>query len=134
MIIWHGEADSLIFPRGTVDYCERVLRANGGQTRVGQFARLFMAPGVGHCGGGDGPSPNGVFETLVNWVEKGAAPETLAASRRRDDGTVLSRPLCAYPKIAKWNGSGSTDDAANFVCVDGRQRPADFSVAPPPRR
>jgi pimeloyl-ACP methyl ester carboxylesterase len=134
MIIWHGEADSLIFPRGTVNYYERVLAANGGHAEVSRNARLFLAPGVGHCAGGDGPNPAGVFETLVNWVEQGAAPETLAASRRRDDGTVVSRPLCAYPKVAKWSGTGSTDDAANFVCVDGQQRPADFGVAAPPRK
>jgi pimeloyl-ACP methyl ester carboxylesterase len=132
MIIWHGEADSLIFPRGTVNYFERVLDANGGPQQLNQFARLFMAPGVGHCGGGDGPSPVDLFETLVNWVEKGVAPETIRASRRRDDGTALSRPLCAFPNVAKWTGAGSTDDAANFVCVDGQQRPGDFTVAPPP--
>jgi hypothetical protein len=133
MIIWHGEADSLIFPRGTVNYFERVLALNGGRQQVDQFARLFLAPGVGHCGGGDGPSPTGPFETVVNWVEKGVAPATIPASRRRENGTVLSRPLCAYPMTAKWTGSGSTDDAASFVCVDGQHQPADFRVPDPPR-
>ena len=134
MIIWHGEADPLIFPRGTVNYFERVLAANGGARQVSQFARLFMAPGVGHCGGGDGPNPVGVFETMVNWVEKGVAPDSLPASRRREDGTVMSRPLCPYPTIARWNGSGSTDEAGNFSCVDGRQEPRDFRVANAPRK
>jgi Tannase and feruloyl esterase len=54
--------------------------------------------------------------------------------RRREDGTVLSRPLCPYPTTAKWTGSGSTDDAANFVCVDGQHRSGDFKVAEPPRK
>lgn len=134
MIIWHGEADSLIFPRGTVNYYERVLAQHGGPQQVNQFARLFMAPGVGHCGGGDGPGPVRLFDLLVNWVEKGVAPDTIPASRRREDGTVLSRPLCPYPATAKWTGTGSTDDGANFVCVDGQQRPGDFSVADPPRK
>ena len=134
MIIWHGEADPLIFPRGTVNYFERVLAANGGARQVSQFARLFMAPGVGHCAGGDGPNPVGLFETLVNWVEKGVAPDTLPASRRREDGTVMSRPLCPYPTVARWNGNGSSDDAGNFSCVDGRQEQRDFSVAAAPRK
>lgn len=100
---------------------------------VKQFARLFLAPGVGHCGGGEGPNPIGVFDALVNWVEKGAAPDTLPATRRRQDGTVVARPLCAYPATARWTGNGSTDDAANFVCADGQHQSGDFRVADPPR-
>ena len=128
MIIWHGEADPLIFPRGTLNYFDRVVSENGGEDRVQQFARLFMAPGVGHCAGGDGPNPVGVFDAVVNWVEKGVAPDTIPASRKRADGSMLTRPLCAYPKTAKWTGRGSTDDAANFVCVDAQHRPADFRL------
>jgi len=129
MIIWHGEADPLIFPRGTLNYYDRVLAANGGVDDVKKFARLFMAPGVGHCGGGDGPAPTALFDTLVSWVEKGTAPDVVQASRKRPDGTTLSRPLCAYPKTAKWSGSGSTDDAKNFACVDGQHQPQDFRIA-----
>lgn len=131
MIIWHGEADPLIFPRGTINYFERVVAANGGAQRIADFARLFMAPGVGHCAGGDGPNPVGVFDAVVNWVEEGVAPQTLQAVRKRPDGTVLTRPLCPYPTTAKWTGNGSTDDAANFVCVDGRQQADDFRVVGP---
>jgi pimeloyl-ACP methyl ester carboxylesterase len=134
VIIWHGEADQLIFPRGTINYYERVIAENGGASQVSGFARLFMAPGVGHCAGGDGPNPVGVFEALVDWVEKGVAPNTLSASRRRQDGTMLSRPLCPYPTTAKWTGQGSTDDAANFSCVDGQQQRSDFTVVPAARR
>jgi hypothetical protein len=117
MIVWHGEADQLIFPRGTIDYYERVVAANGGRKRVDDFARLFMAPGVGHCGGGDGPAPVGLFDAVVDWVEKGIAPKTIQASRTRPDGTKMARPLCPYPATAKWAGTGSTDDAANFMCA-----------------
>jgi pimeloyl-ACP methyl ester carboxylesterase len=134
MIIWHGEADQLIFPRGTVNYYERVVAANGGAQQVNEFTRLFMAPGVGHCAGGDGPNPVGTFEAVVNWVEKGVAPNTILASRRRDDGTMLTRPLCPYPTTAKWTGKGSTDDAANFTCVNGQQQTSDFRVAAPARK
>ena len=131
MIIWHGEADPLIFPRGTVNYFERVLAANGGAQRVKDFARLFMAPGVGHCAGGDGPNPIGLLDAVVDWVEKGIAPNTVQASRRRPDGTMITRPLYPYPTTAKWTGNGNTDDAANFVCVDGKQQAADFTVTGP---
>jgi hypothetical protein len=127
LIMWHGEADTLIFPRGTINYFERVLAANGGQSQVNQFARLYLAPGVGHCGGGDGPAPVGLFEQLVSWVEKGEAPTTASASRQRPDGTTMSRPLCAYPTTTKWNGKGNPDEAANYSCVDGQQR-RDFRV------
>ena len=128
MIIWHGEADPLIFPRGTLNYVDRVLADNGGADKAKGFVRLYMAPGVGHCGGGDGPAPNGLFDAVVNWVEKDAAPDTMQAIRKRPDGTTLTRPLCAYPKTAKWTGTGSTDEAKNFVCVDGQQQPRDFRI------
>jgi pimeloyl-ACP methyl ester carboxylesterase len=128
MIMWHGEADPLIFPRGTINYFERLLAANGGGKRVDDSVRFFLAPGVGHCGGGDGPAPIGLFDAVVDWVEKGVAPKTLQASRKRPDGTTLTRPLCPYPATAKWTGTGSTDDAANFMCVDGKHQPADFRL------
>jgi pimeloyl-ACP methyl ester carboxylesterase len=130
MILWHGEADQLIFPRGTLNYYQRALEANGGIEQVRTFARLFMAPGVAHCAGGDGPNPVGVFEAVVNWVEKGAAPDRILASRNLTGGLVRTRPLCPYPQTARWAG-GSTDAAANFACVDGAQNPEDFKVALP---
>jgi hypothetical protein len=131
MIVWHGEADQLIFPRGTINYFTRVTAASGGAAAMDTFARLFLAPGVGHCGGGTGPAPIGTFEALVNWVEHGVAPDTLRAARSLEDGTVRTRPLCAYPKTAQWIGSGSTDDAANFRCMESTPDPRDFSVAEP---
>jgi pimeloyl-ACP methyl ester carboxylesterase len=129
VLMWHGEADQLIFPRGTLNYFHRVLKENGGPRQVDDFMRLFLAPGVAHCAGGAGPNPVGLFEAVVNWVENGVAPDTVLATRTLPGGAVRSRPLCAYPKTAKWTGSGSTDDAANFVCVDGRHDVDDFKVA-----
>lgn len=128
MIVWHGEADQLIPPRGTLNYFDRMLAANGGASGVAEFARLFMAPGVGHCAGGDGPNPVGLFEAVVNWVEKGVAPPAAQASRQRSDGTMLTRPLCPFPATAKWSGSGSTDLAANFACVDGQPQPGTYRI------
>jgi feruloyl esterase len=120
VIVWHGWADQLITPEGTVDYYKRVVALMGGAKKTAEFARLFLAPGVGHCGGGVGPSPYGQLDALVGWVEGGKAPETLSAARRDQAGVVTrSRPLCQYPQVAKYKGSGSSDDAANFVCNTG---------------
>jgi hypothetical protein len=119
-IVWHGWADQLISAQGTVDYYNRVVKTMGGVDKTSQFIRLFMAPGVGHCGGGAGPAPTGQMEALLSWVEDGKAPETLLATRPAQGGTVpRSRPLCQYPLVAKYKGSGSTDDATNFVCSSG---------------
>jgi pimeloyl-ACP methyl ester carboxylesterase len=133
MIMWHGEADQLIFPRGTINYFNRVLEANGGPAEVSRFARLYMAPGVGHCGGGVGPAPTGMFEAVVDWVEKGVPPATILAANTPGRGAApdvpsRTRPLCPYPTIAKWTGTGSTDEAANFACVASNPRASDFTV------
>jgi hypothetical protein len=116
VIMWHGFADQLIVPAGTIDYYDAVTRRlGGGYQQTQKFARLFMAPGVGHCGGGEGPQPNGLFEALVSWVEQGKAPDRIVATKTVG-GTTQSRPLCPYPAFARWTGAGSSDDAANFVC------------------
>ena len=119
-IVWHGWADQLITAEGTIDYYARVQQQMGGAKKTSEFVRLFMAPGVTHCAGGAGPQPGGLMEALLAWVEEGKAPETLPATRRDQAGAVTrSRPLCAYPLVAKYKGSGSTDEAANFVCSSG---------------
>jgi len=119
-IVWHGWADQLISAEGTVDYYTRVQQQMGGAKKASEFVRLFMAPGVGHCAGGAGPTPTGQLEALLAWVEEGKAPETLLATRRDQTGAVTrSRPVCAYPLVAKYKGRGSTDDAASFECGTG---------------
>ena len=116
-IVWHGLADQLIPAEGTIDYYTRVQQRMGGEKQTSAFARLFLAPGVAHCSGGPGPQPTGVLDALVSWVEEGKAPETLTAIRRDQSGAVTrSRPLCQYPLVARYRGTGSTDDARNFVC------------------
>jgi feruloyl esterase len=118
VVIWHGWADQLISSEGTVDYYKRVQERMGGAKKTSEFARLFMAPGVGHCGGGAGPTPSGQLDAVRVWVEEGKAPETLAATRQAP-GVMRTRPLCQYPLVAKYKGNGSTDDAANFSCSSG---------------
>jgi hypothetical protein len=117
IVLWHGWSDQLIYPEGTIDYYQRVQKLMGGAEATSKFARLFLAPGVGHCGGGPGAKPDGQFDAVVRWVEDGKAPETLNAVLRGQSGVTRSRPLCQFPMVAKYKGTGSTDDAANFVCT-----------------
>ncbi len=116
IVVWHGLADELIFPQGTVDYYQRVRQAVGGRTNAETFARLFLAPGVIHCGGGAGPTPADPLAALVDWVEHQLPPRDLLAARTAADGTVTTRPVCMYPLVARYRGHGSVNDAASFVC------------------
>jgi feruloyl esterase len=119
-IVWHGWADQLISAQGTVDYYKRVQQQMGGADKASQFIRLFMAPGIGHCGGGPGATPSGQLDALLSWVEDGKAPATLPAARRDQTGNITrSRILCPYPMVPKYKGSRSTDDAADFSCSTG---------------
>jgi feruloyl esterase len=103
-----------------VDYYTRVQQQMGGAKKTSDFIRLFMAPGVAHCAGGAGPTPTGQLEALLAWVEDGKAPDSLTATRRDQSGAITrSRPVCAYPLVAKYKGRGSTDEAANFECSTG---------------
>jgi len=117
LIMYHGWADALIPSENSIDYYESVTKAMGGAERTTDFLRLFMAPGMGHCFGGDGPSSFDSLTALEQWVENGKAPEEIVASHLTNGKPDRTRPLCVYPKVAKYKGAGSTDDAANFSCV-----------------
>jgi hypothetical protein len=119
--LWHGLADQLIFTGGTIDYYRRVQQAMGGPRRTDSFARLFLAPGVAHCGGGAGPAPADPLQSLVSWVEHHQAPATLLATRTDPaTGTVtLARPLCPFPQLARYT-SGDPTKAENFTCTPAR--------------
>jgi len=84
--------------------------------RVNGFFRLFMVPGMQHCAGGPGPNTFDMLTALENWVEKGQAPKSVIASHLTNGVVDRTRPLCVYPRVAVYKGSGSTDDAANFKC------------------
>jgi len=116
IVMWQGWADQLIMPQGSVMYYDAVANVMGGYSALQPWYRHFMAPGVGHCGGGNGPQPQNLFQAVVNWVENGTAPDRILASKSITGGTQ-TRPLCPYPAVAKYTGSGSTDDANNFVCA-----------------
>jgi hypothetical protein len=121
LLTFVGANDPLIMPRGVINYYREMASHYGRHDepdfeRVQGFYRLFRAPGVGHCGGGAAPQPQNLFGALVDWVENGVAPEQILGSQNLGGGAVRTRPLCPYPQTAIYNGSGSTDDAANFHC------------------
>ena len=119
-VIWHGWADQLITADGPINYYKRVQQQMGGADKTSRFVRSFLAPGVSHCGGGAGPSPYGQLDAVLSRVENGTAPETLTAARRDQTGAITrSRPLCLYPLVARYKGTGSTDEASSFVCSAG---------------
>jgi hypothetical protein len=136
LIMYHGFADQLIMSEGTTMYWDAV---NQTLTKAGvpvDFAKLYMVPGMGHCGGGAGPNQFGqgssgivpadathdIFRALMAWSEKGTAPQAIVATKFPGDVVTkpvqTTRPLCPYPQVAKYNGSGSTDDATNFTCAN----------------
>lgn len=132
LILYHGWNDQAISPWNTVNYYKSVQEKMGD---TGSFLRLYMAPGVEHCAGGPGPSffgqfglqtakgsSFGLFDSLVNWVERGAPDDSITATKygQGENGSpkvVMTRPLCAYPQVAKYSGNGDTNDAVNFTCV-----------------
>jgi feruloyl esterase len=111
LLLYAGWSDPIVPPEDTVSYYESLVKA----APAGQaFARLFLAPGMGHCGGGPGPNQFDSVKALDEWVTKNTPPERMVAKHAASGRT---RPLCAYPKVAKYRGPGSQDDAANFTCV-----------------
>jgi hypothetical protein len=115
LLMTYGWADSILQPMMGVNYYEQAIAKNGPETT--DFFRLFMVPGMAHCGGGIGPDRHDPVTAMINWVEKGKAPDSMLASRVVNNQVVRTRPLCAYPQVARYTGQGSVDDAANFRCV-----------------
>jgi hypothetical protein len=115
LLMTHGWADPILQPMMSVNYYEQAVAKNGPETT--DFFRLFMVPGMAHCGGGIGPDLHDPMTVIIDWVEKGKAPDTIVASKVVNNKVVRTRPLCAYPQVARYSGQGSIDDAANFRCV-----------------
>ena len=113
LLMYHGWADPGISPYNSVAYYEDVLADSGAQA---DSVELFMVPGMGHCGGGDGPSSFDTLAALDAWVAEEMPPTRIEASRIRDGAVDRTRPLCPFPQTAVYDGSGSTDEAANFTC------------------
>lgn len=134
LILYHGWNDAAISALNTVNYYNSVA-SKMGQVETDAFLRLYMVPGLQHCGGGPGPNAFGQggagapdprlnLEVALNeWVEKGVAPSEILATKFVDDnpakGVKFTRPLCPYPQVAKYKGSGDSNEARNFVCAPG---------------
>jgi feruloyl esterase len=114
LILYHGWNDTAISPGNAIDYYSSVLKRMGG--RQDDFVRLYMAPGMNHCGGGVGPNQVNWMAALERWREAGVAPDRLDAIHVTTNRVDMTRPLCPYPQAARYNGAGSTNDAGNFMC------------------
>ena len=118
MILWHGWTDPGIPAMNTVGYMQTVADEMGSDA-VDEFVRVYMAPGVNHCGGGVGPNQWDMLTPLVRWREEGVAPESIVASSLNAEGEITrTRPLCPLPQVARYDGQGDPDDAASFSCVE----------------
>lgn len=116
LIAYHGWADPQISPSNVTQYYDRVAQVHGGRENIHDSFRLYMAPGMGHCGGGPGPNSFDSLTALENWVENGQAPDEIVAAHQSNGVIDRSRPLCPYPEVAVYDGSGSSDEAENFSC------------------
>ena len=116
LLQYHGWGDAQISPQNSINYYKSVAGVLGGVGKIDSSFRLFMVPGMGHCGGGEGPNVFDGISALERWVERGQPPSSIPVSRVADGKTIRTRPLCPYPQEAVYNGAGSTDDAANFTC------------------
>ncbi|WP_428000632.1 tannase/feruloyl esterase family alpha/beta hydrolase [Acidovorax sp.] len=118
LLLIHGMSDPIFSAKDTVDYYERLAANNGGMANTQGFARTFLVPGMSHCSGGPATDSFDSIQTMVDWVEKGVAPDTIAARAlpTQADYPNRTRPLCPYPQFAKYKGTGSVEDAGSFVC------------------
>jgi len=117
LLVWHGWADEQVHSLSSIDYYDQVVAANT-KPEADKFFRLFMLPGVMHCGGGAGPDTIDTLTPLERWVEQGVAPDRIVASKVTGGTVTRTRPLCPYPQVAKYNGTGSIDAAASFTCAN----------------
>ena len=114
-MFFHGVSDPWFSALDTIDYYERMTKANGGPAVVNGWSRLYLSPGMGHCNGGDAALDNiDLLTALVDWVENSTVPNSVPATGRAFPGR--SRPLCSYPQYAHYKGQGDPEKAENFEC------------------
>jgi feruloyl esterase len=119
LLIYHGWADQQVAPEASIEFYQAMgvmETTHPGGTNVNTWARLFMVPGMAHCSGGEGPDTFDKVGAIEQWVEKGKAPDQIVAAHTTNRAIDRTRPLCPYPQQAQYKGSGSFDEAANFVC------------------
>jgi feruloyl esterase len=116
LLLYHGLADPAISAYGTEAYFNKVRDVVGGPEAIQSFAALYLVPGMHHCRGGAGPDEFDLLPVLEQWVERGIAPGPVEAVHKTDGRVDRTRPLCPYPEMATYRGSGSIDEAGNFSC------------------
>jgi feruloyl esterase len=116
LLLYHGWNDPLISPDNTVNYYLSVLDKMGKMGKQDNWIRLFMAPGMAHCSGGVGPNQANFIAVMERWRESGESPDQIMSYHVTDNRVDMTRPLCPYPQVAQYKGTGSIKDAANFVC------------------
>jgi len=132
MLTWHGIDDQMIPYKNTVNYRQKVEAVMGGAYAVDQYYRLFLAPGVKHCGGGMGPIPQDPLDALVQWVEHNEAPEILDASIVDHEEDLVTKEICLWPAKSKYLGIGDPKRASSWTCHGGTERPAAAKIDPEP--
>ena len=126
LLLWHGWADHALMAERTIEYYEDVVDRVGSRKKADRFTRLYLAPGMHHCSGGPGPNQFDMLTPLEKWVEQGIAPGPVVATKYANNAVAAgvverTRPLCEYPKVARYVGSGSIDSAANFECRSAKR-------------
>jgi feruloyl esterase len=114
LLLYHGWADQQVAPGATVELYDAMVK--GSSDPLPAWVRLYMAPGMAHCTGGEGPDTFDKLSVLEQWVEQGKAPNQIIASHNTNGKIDRTRPLCPYPQVARYQGTGSPDEAANFIC------------------
>jgi feruloyl esterase len=117
LILYHGTTDGLIPTQSTIDLDSSFYRTKQMPSVIDASVKFFLIPGMDHCRGGEGASNADFLGAMEHWVEHGQVPSTIIASKSLPGGAARTRPLCNFPGVAKYSGSGSTDDAANFSCI-----------------
>jgi feruloyl esterase len=116
LLLYHGWSDPQVTPLNTIDFFNKVVALQGSDV-VGKSVQLYMVPGMNHCAGGPGTDTFDKMGAIEQWLRTGTAPDRILASHLTNGTVDRTRPLCPFGQVAKWNGTGSTDDAANFACA-----------------
>jgi feruloyl esterase len=116
LLLYHGWADQQVAPGSSVEFYKAVMDVSGGPEPTSNWVRLFMAPGMAHCTGGEGPDTFDKISAMEQWVEQGKTPEQIIAAHKTAGKIDRTRPLCPYPQVAHYKGTGSIDEASNFSC------------------
>ena len=117
LLMYHGWSDQNIAPQASVNFYTRALAATKAPAIESLWLRLYMVPGMGHCSGGEGPDTFDMMSALDSWVDRGTLPQRIEASKITAGKVTRTRPLCPYPQVARYTGTGSIDEAASFACV-----------------